>query len=99
MVHVEDISVGFLLASGILGLILLAFSVNAYRRLRDSHMAFVAGAFTVFTIKSFLVAYGLKSGAMEHQLLELVDAIGDMATVLLFVLPLVWPPRKNDALD
>ncbi len=86
--------VAFLYASGALSLLLVGFAARAYHRNRDANMAFVASAFTLFTMKDALVAYSLQTGVIPHQTLESVDAAGDLATVLLLVLPLFWSVRR-----
>lgn len=72
---------------------LLVFAFRAYRKSRDANMAFVAGAFTLFLLKGALVAYSLHVSLIQHEVLELVDAIGDLGTVFLLVIPIVWPRR------
>lgn len=94
MVHITDLSTAFLLVSGFIALGLLAVAIMGYRRTREPSMAFLAGAFTLFAAKSFLVAYAIRTGLIEHELLELVDAIGDLGTVLLILVPVFWPARK-----
>ena len=93
MVDVSSWSSGFSLASGLISLGLVGFALNAFRRFGDPAMGFVTGAFTVFAVKSFLVAYSLFADLIAHELLELVDTVGDLATVLLLVAPFLLPPR------
>lgn len=93
MVGILELSAGFSALSGALGLTLLVFAVRAYRADRAPALAFVAGAFTVFTLKSLMVAYALWSGAIEHETLEFIDAVGDLGTILLLTLPVLWPQR------
>ncbi|MGQ0536172.1 MAG: DUF7471 family protein [Methanobacteriota archaeon] len=93
MVHYTDIAVGFSALSGLIsaGLLVLAFA--GWRRTRDRRLAFVAAAFTIFAAKSFVVAYSTLSGFLEHSEVEFVDAVADLATVLLLVTPLFLPQR------
>jgi len=95
MLDAHSVSFGFLIVSGLLSLGLLGFAIRGFRRSHESGLAFVAGAFTIFAIKSFLVAYALRTGSIEHERLELVDAMGDLATVLIFVAPLFWPMKTQ----
>lgn len=94
MVHVADLSAGFMFISGVVSLGLMVFAMKAYGRSRNAALAYVAGAFTVFALKSFFVGYALVTESVEHDTLELMDAIGDMATILLFVVPVFWPARS-----
>jgi len=76
-----------------LSLVLLVVAIRAYRVDRAPALAFVAGAFMVFTFKSFLVAYAVWSGAIEHEMLEFIDAVGDLGTIVLLTMPVLWPQR------
>lgn len=93
MVHITDVSAGLFLFSGLLSIVLLGLALRAYHRTGEATMGFVAGAFTVFAFKSFVVGYSLFAGLVEHTLLELIDGVGDLATVLLFVVPILVPRR------
>ena len=95
MVHAHDIAFAVSVLSGLISLGLLTFAIRAYRRSQEGALAFVAGAFTVFAIKSFVVAYALRTGVVEHELLELIDAIGDLATIFFFLVPILWPARSQ----
>jgi hydrogenase-4 membrane subunit HyfE len=88
-----DLSVGFSLLGGLIAFGLLLVAVAAFRRHREPAFAFLIGAFTVFFLKSFLVAYSLKTEAIGHEYLEFVDSVGDVATLLLITLPILWPAR------
>lgn len=93
MIGIRELSVGFSAISGVLGLLLLGIAVRAYRQARTPALAFVAGAFTMFSLKSLLVAYGIQTNSIAHETLEFIDAVGDLATILLLTLPLLWPSR------
>lgn len=95
--HISGFVAAFLWSSAALSVLLVAFAVRAYRRGRNPDMAFVASAFVLFMLKDALVAYSLQSGLIPHETLELVDAAGDLGTVLLLVLPLFWSTRRNAA--
>jgi len=96
MVHIHEVSAGFMLLSAIIGATLMGFAIGSYRRSHLPGLAFVAGAFFLFTLKSLIVGYSLYSGAIGHEHLELVDAIGDLGTVLLFLVPF-WLPGRAPA--
>ena len=95
MVHVTELAAAVSAISGILSLGLVVFAVRAYRRTRSSQMAFLVGAFMLFSAKAFLVAYSIMTGLIEHEVLELVDAIGDMGTMFLILVPIFWPERTD----
>lgn len=87
MLHIAEASAAFMGISGTISIVLLAIAVKAYRQTKDAAMVFLAGAFTLFALKSFLVGYSLLTGLIGHQTLELVDAVGDLGTILLIVVP------------
>lgn len=93
MVGIGEVSIGFSVISGIVGLALFVVAARAYRQDRTPAFAFVAAAFTVFSMKSFLVAYAVWSENIEHEMLEFIDAVGDLGTILLIAMPLLWPQR------
>jgi hypothetical protein len=93
MLGIGEISVGFSVTSGLLGIVLFVVAARAYRHERTPALAFVAGAFVMFALKSLLVAYAVYSSSIEHEMLEFMDAVGDMATILLLTMPLLWPQR------
>ena len=95
MVEAGMLSVGFSVLSGFIAVGLLAFAVRAYNRTRDPNFVFVMGAFTVFGLKSFFVAWAVSSHSVGHEVLELFDAIGDLATVALLLGPLLFPGSKE----
>ena len=95
MVHIVEISAGFSVLSGLIGMGLLIFATRAYLRTRETMFAFLTGAFMVFSFKAFLVAYALWTDAIEHEMLELVDAIGDLGTVALLLAPLLFPGHRE----
>lgn len=87
MVGMQTMSVGFSVISALVGLALVTLSLRAFGANRDPAMGFLTGAFTLFSLKSFFVAYSVGTGAVGHEVLELVDAVGDLGTVLLLVVP------------
>ncbi len=88
--NLNTVVVTFLVGGALLSAVLLVFAVRSFTRTRDPSMAFVAGAFTMFMLKDALVAYSLQTGLIPHETLELVDATGDLGTVLLLVIPIFW---------
>ena len=95
MYHLRDVSTSVSLTSALISLFLLGLALSAYRRTRDAAFAFLTGAFTIFSLKSIFVAYAVWSGDVEHDVVELMDAVGDLATVLLLVTPIFWPKRTE----
>lgn len=95
MTHIVEISAGFSAMSGLIGLALLVFAARAYLRTRESAFAFLMGAFMVFALKAFLVAFALWTDSIGHETLELLDAIGDLATVGLLMAPFLFAERKE----
>jgi hypothetical protein len=95
MVHIIEISAGFSVLSGLVGIGLLMFAIRAYLRTRETMFAFLTGAFMVFTFKALLVAYALWTDAIGHETLELIDAIGDLGTVALLLAPLLFPGHRE----
>jgi len=95
MVHPTDISAGVSLLAALLGATLLVFAYSGYRRSRDPRLVYVGAAFAVFAAKSLFVAVALFRQTPGHETLELIDAVGDMTTVLLFVVPLFVQRRAR----
>lgn len=95
MVHIVEVSAGFSVLSGLIGLGLLVFASRAYLRTRETTFAFLMGAFTIFSFKAFLVGYALWTNAIGHETLELVDAIGDLGTMALLLAPLLYAGRPE----
>ena len=88
MPGIHELSIGFSILSGLVGLGLSALSVRAYRANRDPMMGFLTGGFTVFALKSFAVAASLATDTLEHQMLELIDAVGDLGAMVLIITPI-----------
>lgn len=93
MVDMGGLSVGFSSVSGVLSLALFLIAVRTYRQERNPALAFVAGAFLIFALKSFLVAYAVAYHSIEHPALEFIDGVGDMTTIAFLTLPILWPRR------
>ena len=89
------LSAGFSFVSCAISVFLLGMAIRVFARTRDPTMAFLTGAFSLFAFKSFIVGYAVLTNAIEHDSLELVDAMGDLATVLLLVTPLFVGPKRN----
>lgn len=90
MVNITLVSTSFSIISGIVALGLLALAIRGFRQTRDSAMGFLAGAFALFSAKSFLVAYSVYTHMIAHETLEFIDAIGDMGTILLIAVPIFF---------
>lgn len=88
-----DVGAGIAYLSSVLGLGLFVFAWNTWRRVRDPRLWFLASAFAVFALKSFTVGYSLANATVEHEMLEVVDVTGDLLTVALLAIPIVWKPR------
>lgn len=82
------VSAGFMFLSSAISVLLLVLALRAHSLTRDASMRFLAAAFALFTAKSLLVGISLWVDLLDHEVLELVDAVGDLGTVLLIVLPL-----------
>lgn len=95
MVHIVEVSAGFSVLSGLIGLGLLIFAVRAYLRSRETMFAFLIGAFMVFSFKAFFVGYALWTGSIGHETLELLDAVGDLGTVALLLAPMLFPGHRE----
>jgi len=87
-----DVAAGIAYLSSIVGLALFVFAANTWRRVRDPRLWFLAGAFGVFALKSFTVGYSLANATLAHETLEVVDVTGDLLTVGLLAIPIVWKP-------
>lgn len=68
-------------------LILTILTWIAYRRTGQQKVRYVAGAFGVHTIKGTIVAYGLSTGTLPHEVLEVIEAVFDAAMVTLLFIP------------
>lgn len=95
MVNIHELSASFMAVSTLVAISLLFLAIKAYRQSRDPSLAFVGAAFTLFSVKSLIVGYALLTGSIQHTYLELVDAVGDLGTVVLFVIPIFWAPGQH----
>lgn len=82
-----------LVVSSVASMVLIVFALRAYRRSADGAMAFVAAGFAIYCLKGALVAYSLHVELIPHEVLELLTAVADTATVLFLVMPILWPKR------
>lgn len=88
MAHPAEIVAGIVvLVVGIITAVLAVLAVLAQRRTGNKRLTFVASAFGLFAIKSFLTAWALQTRAIAHEHLELVASGFDLAIVILLVLP------------
>lgn len=75
---------------GIVALVSLTLSIltfEAYRRMQNRKILFVAGAFMVHFVKSAFVAVAIYGRLVGHEALEIVEAVFDLAMVLLLFIP------------
>jgi hypothetical protein len=83
------VSAGVSVLSGLVSVALLIMAVRSRRATGTRGLGWLAAAFTVFAVKSFVVAASLMFDLIGHESLELVDAIGDLATILFIVVPVL----------
>lgn len=68
----------------------LALTIVTYlAAVRTGHkkVKFVSAAFGVHFVKSSIVAYGLFTGSIGHEILEVVEAVFDLTMVTLLAIP------------
>jgi len=87
MVGATGLSVAFSALSGLIALFLAVLALRGRRSRPPGSLDFVAAAFALFAIKSFVVAYALDTDAIGHSSLELLDAMGDLGALLLLAMP------------
>lgn len=83
----ETTAVAIIIVVAVVSLILTILAAAAWRRTGNRKLAFVTGAFAVFFLKSILTAYSVSTGFIQHEDLELIGSLGDLAVVLLLVAP------------
>lgn len=71
----------------LISLVLTILTWTAYRRTGHPKVRYIALAFLVHTTKSSIVAYGLATGTIGHDILEVVEACFDFTMVVLLFLP------------
>lgn len=81
MVAIENI---LLAAVSVFALALTLIAVLAFRRTRDGHLVFLAGAFSVFFVKGLLLTVFLFSGTISLGQLFVVAGSLDLAILALF---------------
>ena len=58
-----------------------------YWRSRDRRILFISTAFAVHFVKSTIVAFSLQFSLMEHEAVEVVEAVFDLTMVSLLFIP------------
>lgn len=67
--------------------ILSVLTWMAAKRTGHRKVHYVAAAFAVHFVKSAIVAYGLFTGGIAHEILEVVEAVFDAAMITLLAIP------------
>lgn len=69
---------------------LMVLTWIAANRTGHQKVRFVAAAFGVHFLKSTIVAYGLFTRSIGHEVLEVVEAVFDFAMITLLAIPFWW---------
>lgn len=69
---------------------LMVVTWMAANRTGHQKVRFVAAAFGVHFVKSTIVSYGLFTGSIGHEVLEVVEAVFDFAMIMLLAIPFWW---------
>lgn len=85
----------FLALAAIIALVLLAFSIRAYRFSGNRAFLFLIAAFALAVVKSGVVAWSVRSHLIGHGELEVFDAAADMTILLLIAAPFLLPGRRG----
>ena len=87
MAYLTTFSITMVAIAAALSLVLAILTYMAAVRMGQKKVKFVAAAFGVHFVKSTIVAYGLLTGRLGHEVLEVVEAVFDVAMVLLLAIP------------
>lgn len=71
----------------IVSLVLMVLTWMAAERTGHRKVRYVAAAFAVHFVKSSIVAYGLFTGSIGHEILEVVEAVFDALMIALLAIP------------
>ena len=71
----------------IVSLVLMVLTWMASERTGHKKVRYVAAAFGVHFVKSSIVAYGLFTGSIGHEILEVVEAVFDALMIALLAIP------------
>jgi hypothetical protein len=74
---------------GAVCVMLVIIGIGAWRRTGENRLLWLVAAFSLFAVKSFLNAWALTTGAIQHEHLELVSSLFDLAIVACIVAPLL----------
>jgi uncharacterized membrane protein len=75
------------LVVAIVSLVLMILTWMAANRTGHRKVRYVAAAFGVHFVKSSIVAYGLFTGSIGHEILEVVEAVFDALMIALLAIP------------
>lgn len=93
-IHVHEASALVVLVVGLVALVLAGVGLQAMGASRNRALAFVVAAFAVFALKGFFGAWALWTRGVEHEVLEMVLAVADLAVVALLFAPLLARDRR-----
>lgn len=71
----------------IASLVLMVLTWMAAQRTGHRKVRYVAAAFGVHFVKSAIVAFGLFTGSIGHEILEVVEAVFDALMIALLAIP------------
>jgi hypothetical protein len=80
-------SVTIVALAALVSLALTILTWMAAIRLGQGKIKFVAAAFGVHFVKSTIVAFGLFTGSLGHEVLEVIEAVFDLTMVTLLAIP------------
>lgn len=83
-------SSSLVLAVASISFVLTILTWIAANRMGQTKVRFVAAAFGVHFLKSTIVAYGLFTRNIGHEVLEVVEAAFDFAMITLLAIPFLW---------
>lgn len=90
MVTLTSISSTLVLIVALVSFVLMVLTWIAANRTGHNKVRFVAAAFGVHFAKSGIVAYGLFTRSIGHEVLEVVEAGFDFTMVMLLAIPFWW---------
>jgi hypothetical protein len=87
MTSLATFSSTLVLVVGIVSLVLMVLTWMAANRTGHRKVRYVAAAFGVHFAKSAIVAYGLFTGRIGHEILEVLEAVFDSLMIALLAIP------------
>jgi hypothetical protein len=95
MVHPNEATgLALIAVTAAVSLVLAVLAGGAWRRTGNRKLVPVLVAFLIFFAKSVLTGYSLHTGFVDHEDLELIGSLSDLAIVLLLMAPFV-PIRRS----